>query len=539
MIKHKERIYPFILFILLIFLSFICLNDTREFRPDDESIYVHIAREMYTRGELWIPTWVNQLAFYKPPLVYWIIMLGFICKGFSLFAARIPIALLSMATVMLTYLLGKDLYGKREGTIAAVLTATTLGFVIFGRIAMMDLPLCFFITCAVYSFHRAREKGAWILLFFLAAGLSTLIKGPISFLIIVTFGLLYSLIFREWRILFQPLSIIGLLLAIAGLALWPLAIYLKGYWNEWFSFFVIRENLGKFQDMHYPGYLMLTYYLLYLFPWSPLIISSCWLVISKKLYTKKEIMFPFLWALVILVIHLLPATKLKHYVIPAIPAGCLLITAIEQHFRKEWPEKMGRGILFATLIILFVLLCALFRITHGWLNFTLLTAALGSLLVSFLALRKDGIIETTAVFYGIALIFLIPFTSSLCFDRLPHEAIAYLQGRDTGVVHLQTHVYTLDLGKYTPQITYPSEFNEFLKKGGRLIISETSLSRFKKTPDFAVVPTRAVYSWKEWKKYMPFEEVLSVLWKGDTSPLIENTYIVEIEPEAPGKEDMP
>jgi hypothetical protein len=118
---------------------------------------------------------------------------------------------------------------------------------------------------------------------------------------------------------------------------------------------------------------------------------------------------------------------------------------------------------------------------------------------------------------------------SLCFYRLPPDALPYLQKGDTGVVHLQTHVYTYDTGRYTPQLTFPSEYNDFLKKGGRVIISQTSLSKFQNTADMTLVPTKAIYSWKQWKQQMTPQEILSVLWKGDASPLIENEFILEMD----------
>lgn len=520
----KEKMALAALIVFFVALAFVNIGDTKEFRPDDESLYVCIAKDMYEHGELWIPTWFGEKAFYKPPLTYWISMAAFAVNGISIAAARIPIALLTLATVFLTFLMAKEWFGRREGILAAALTGTSLGFIIYGRIAMMDLPLCFFTTLGVFFFHRASRSPAWIVAFFGVAGISTLIKGPISFIILMVIATGYCAMTGKWRLLVNRWTWLGIVCAGGGILLWPTAMALKGSLSEWYSFFIVRENFGKFHEhIKYSGVLIVAYFMMYLLPWSPLLPASLWDIFRRRLYKKEEIALPLLWMLAVVLIHILPATKLKHYVIPAIPPAAVLIAACATS--GDMVMKIGKVILQILLAITGLALAALLGIMAGWVYLVLLAMAILLILISIAATHKDC--TACVISFGCAAILLIPAISTLTFYRLPESALSGLREQDVAVVRLQTYVYSYDINRYTPQITSAVEFNDCLAAGRKIIISDTDLKEFSSIDGYALVPFRITCSWSQWKKKMPPGTILSVLRKGDPGELIENMNVVE------------
>jgi len=517
--------------ILIVALSFICIDNVKILRPDDESLYVQIAREMFARGDIWTPIWCGEYAFYKPPFVYWLIMLGFIVQEGTFLAARIPIAAVSIATVALTYLLGRDLCSRNAGLVAAAMTATSLGFEIYGKIAMMDVPLAFLITLSIFLLHRAlREHSTlYVYLFCAAAGLSTLVKGPISLIIVLLCAVSYAVIIGETGFFLRARLIPAWILMLALVLLWPAALCCKGQFRLWYDFFILRENLGKFNDLHYPGFLMIQSYMIYLFPWSPLLLASLWVVVKKKLYREKAVLLFLLWMLAVLLVHLLPATKLKHYVIPAIPAGALLIAAVLDKYSEERAVATGKAFVQALTAGTIIFLMALLRLAQDTYAVCLILIAVCALISSMICGWKGrGYLNAVAA-YGCAILFVYPALNAFTFERLPKDALPVIGEAPLAVVRLQTYVYTADLGRYTPQIINPVDFNRFLYDKGIVLISEGDLADFRSVRGFHLAPVKILYRWRQWKPGMPISGIVQSLKTGREEGLVEELYLVKAD----------
>lgn len=528
----KNLINTAALVLLLVVLSFICIDNLKILRPDDESLYVQIAREMFAEGDIWTPVWCGEYAFYKPPFTYWLIMLGFAIFGKTFLAARILIAAVSVATVFLTFYLGNELHSRRTGLLAAAMTATSLGFIIYGKIAMMDIPLSFLIILSIFFFHRAvkNHSTAYVYLFCLTAGFSTLVKGPVSLIIIILCALPYVIIKNETAFFLHLKLLPALLLLIFVMALWPLALYCKGQFQHWFDFFIIRENFGKFSDLHYPGFLMIQSYLIYLFPWSPLLLTSLWIVVKKKLYRDKAILLFILWIIAVLAVHLLPATKLKHYVIPAIPAGALLIAAVLEMYPGERASLIGKAAVQLLTGCSVVVLIALLRLTHDAAAISLILLAVCALAVTLIYSGNDRDYLKAVAGYGCALLFIYPALNAFTFERMPSEALPLINDTPVAVIRLQTYVYTADLGRYTPQIVNHVDYNRFLyDRNGIVLISESDLENFRSVKNFKLAPVKILYRWRQWKPVMPISDIILSLQSGSYDNLTEELHLVKAD----------
>src|SRR5436190_14051814 len=86
----------------------------------DEGNNAEAAREMLEADNWRLPTFNYQLRVDKPALLYWLQILGYRTFGVGEFAARLPSALAAMATVLLTYELGRRMFGLVAGLLAGL-----------------------------------------------------------------------------------------------------------------------------------------------------------------------------------------------------------------------------------------------------------------------------------------------------------------------------------------------------------------------------------------------------------------------------------
>ena len=78
-------------------------------RTWDESIYAEVAKEMLTRGSWWTLSWNFQPWVDKPPLFMWLTALTYRCFGVSETSARMVGVLFGVATIWLTFEIGRRL----------------------------------------------------------------------------------------------------------------------------------------------------------------------------------------------------------------------------------------------------------------------------------------------------------------------------------------------------------------------------------------------------------------------------------------------
>ena len=246
------------------------------FYADDEWLYIGTAYEMFSRGELWITYWLGEPAYYKPPLSYWMMMPFFLFGADPILQGRLAIGLMSLLTVLLTWWIGRTLYGEQQGLLAGLFSATSLGFLTYGRVGMLDMPFTFWLTLSVACLIQAWQKKSarWAGIFWAVAGASVLVKGPVSAAILCLLALSVALLYRSWRVFFFCRGAwMGMLAAVLFSLAWPIALYFKGQFDNWYQFFIITENLGKFGDPSvYPAGPFLAYALQWQLPWTLLLL---------------------------------------------------------------------------------------------------------------------------------------------------------------------------------------------------------------------------------------------------------------------------
>ncbi|WP_167761779.1 glycosyltransferase family 39 protein [Blastococcus sp. CT_GayMR19] len=98
--------------------------------------------------------------------------------GVSPLGGRLLSVAFGLATVALTYAIGNRLYGKRVGVLAALLIGVMPYMVVVNRQVLLDGPMVFFTSLALYLLIRfvQTERAGWLYAAAVALGLATLTK---------------------------------------------------------------------------------------------------------------------------------------------------------------------------------------------------------------------------------------------------------------------------------------------------------------------------------------------------------------------------
>ncbi len=133
----------------------------RLYRLDFKSIWVDEAFSIYVsqRPLGQIPSLIRGDV--HPPLYYFVLNL-FLPFGSSEFVARLPSALFGAAAVPLAFLAGRELLGRREGLLGALLLTVSVMHVYFSQEARMYPLFTFFALLSVLLFLRARKSGRFL-----------------------------------------------------------------------------------------------------------------------------------------------------------------------------------------------------------------------------------------------------------------------------------------------------------------------------------------------------------------------------------------
>ena len=351
--------------LLLAALLFICNIWGYDLWAPDEPFFGEGAREMIVDGQ-WVVTHVNGMVnTHKPPFFFWLIALLSLPFGrVTSLTARLPSALASLGTVAMTLRLGRRSSSERTAVLAAFILATCYLFWDKARSVQIDAVLCCLIWVALSAFESwragdldGRRAG---LVFWAAAALAVLAKGPVGLLLPLGVALATLVVDREigrWR-QFAPFT--GPLLFAAICGAWVVATMLWGpaeysVWAALKEHFVDRGLHG----MHHaqPWWYYAKVLPPQLLPWTFLVPGAVVLAWRRRNRTDK---FLLVTVIFIVLFFSISTEKRTLYVLPAFPAFALMTARFVGAF-LGWDEApavsrrwitVGQSFLAGLLILL-------------------------------------------------------------------------------------------------------------------------------------------------------------------------------------------
>jgi 4-amino-4-deoxy-L-arabinose transferase-like glycosyltransferase len=347
----------------------------------DEPRYAQVAREMLARHDWVTPVLYGHPWLEKPPLYYWGAMLAYKgAGGVSDTAARLPTAVLTSLLIIFIYGWARRFRPGMQLD-AALITASAAIVVGFGRSASTDMPLTVMFTIAMLLWYGwyASPKRAPLLAFYVFLALATLAKGPVAIFLAAVIILLFAALRRDGRLLLRTLSPIGIALYLAVAAPWFIAVQHAN--PEFFRTFFLQHNLERFGSNLYhhpqPFWFYVPVTLLALVPWTVFVVAAVvdairdWRFSTEQPAGQEDLRtYLAIWFLVPVIFFSLSHSKLPGYILPAIPAGTILLADfIWRREQKQLKPSMW-------MIALHALLSAALLIASFVVSFKLLKLAL-------------------------------------------------------------------------------------------------------------------------------------------------------------------
>jgi len=336
-------------------------------------LFAASARAMAETGD-WLTPRVNGLPRYdKPPLVYWLMGLGYLLPGQSLWnplgswAASLPSALssvvvmLALAATLLRWPQPSpagaqgDLGGATRSALTAFSAALAFALsplvLIWSRVAVSDSLFTATLALSLLLFWRRYADPecqgwwpAWLLL-----GLAVLTKGPVALVLVGLTLALFAwwqgepkLLMRLWR----PLP--GLVITAAVALPWygaELLVEGEPFWQSFFGY----HNLQRFTSVvnHHlqPWWFFGPMLVVASLPFTPLLLVGLAQALARgRRQPARASLGPFAacWLLVVFGFFTLAATKLPSYWLPATPAAGVLIALAAQDL-VAWRDPARPG----------------------------------------------------------------------------------------------------------------------------------------------------------------------------------------------------
>jgi 4-amino-4-deoxy-L-arabinose transferase-like glycosyltransferase len=329
----------------------------------DEGNNSECSRTMLESGDWVVPHFNGELRPDKPALLYWLQLTAYRGFGVNEFSARLPSALAALATVLLTYELGRRLFDAATGLLGGLVLASATLFLAAAHFANPDalLDACTVLTflCFWLAFRGGNTR--WLVAAGAAAGLGVLAKGPVAILLPSAAAGLFLVWSRRLGLLWDRRVLWGALACALVFGPWygwvgaeTKAEFLKG--------FFLNHNLGRYlhpmeghgggpagaaalvryaaQALYYPLVLLAG-----LAPWSAFLGLGVWYGLGRRARADggadepsatmpDAYRFLWCWIAVYFFFFAFAGTKLPNYILPLYAPAALLVARFLDRWRR-------------------------------------------------------------------------------------------------------------------------------------------------------------------------------------------------------------
>jgi 4-amino-4-deoxy-L-arabinose transferase-like glycosyltransferase len=403
----------------------------------DEPRYAQVAREMLARHDWVTPTLGGSPWLEKPPLYYWQTIIAYRIFGVSDWAARLPSVIDATLLVFAAYLFMRR-FRPDVALDGALMLACSAGIVGYARAASMDMPLTATFVIAMLAWYSWLEEGSrmQLALFYIFLALAMLAKGPVAPFLAVLIIALFAALRRDFKLVLRTLWLPGIVLFCLIAAPWYVLVQLRN--PNFFHFFIVEHNLARFGTnvFHHPEpfWYYVPVILLGWVPWTVLIVGAIFWKPKQSGDSENTSLprFLMIWIGVVVLFFSLSQSKLPGYVLPALPAGILLLADYVNRKLQNQPRPIlillhavvSGGLIFAALTLPGVV------VQHRleW-NRTLVMPAVASILVLIavtLFLLKTGSrgLRATTIVAVAALAFAIRFAAASLDETMSARAVS-------------------------------------------------------------------------------------------------------------------
>lgn len=420
---------------------------------ETEPLFAEAARQMYETGD-WITPYFNGVPrFDKPPLVYWLMAIGFHLFGVGEWAVRLPSALSGAALVgMGFYTLQRFGFSRPEFAIAATETTDpALGedpgqtlprssrqnlmwsaligaalialhpeTLVWGRTGVSDMLLSGCMGTALFAFFLGyaqpefpRRQRNWYLMSYGLAALAVLAKGPVGVVLPGLIILSFRTYLGQWRTMWRDMHLVkGAILFLAITVPWYVLVIAangEAYIESFFGYHNFDRFTSVVNGHAAPWYFYFLVVAVGFLPWSPLL---PWAIARLRPWAPRYWqrqpprahlgLFALTWFVVIFGFFTVAVTKLPSYVLPLMPAAAIVVAL-------GWSDRMtpvphspkvgwGYGVSLGGNLVIFGVLAIAALYSPNWMGNDPAMPDLPN------RVRESGIMLWAAVILGAALV---------------------------------------------------------------------------------------------------------------------------------------
>ena len=315
----------------------------RHYIPPDETRYLSVAWDMWLHHDFLVPH-LNHLPYsHKPPLLFWLINLGWLVFGVNDWWPRLIPFLFSLGSIFLVRKIADKLWPKNNevGYIASLLLLASSVWAVYSSALMFDMMLTFF-TCLgilgmVISLKEKNQNGFIYLVLAFAGGL--LAKGPTILLQLLPLAATAPWWMKEktivWKSWYRSFAL-SFLVGAAILLCWAIPAGISGgaqYQHDIFWGQTANRMVNSFAHNR-PQWWYLEMAPLLIFPW--FFVPSFWKLIFQKSprQMSEGLKFSLAWFFPVFIAFSLISGKQVHYLLPIYPALALMIASEFDRIKK-------------------------------------------------------------------------------------------------------------------------------------------------------------------------------------------------------------
>ena len=311
----------------LFFLYFFGLTRIGIIGPD-EPRYAAIGRTMAATGDWITPYLWGHPWFEKPALLYWMTAGGFKLGLGPDWGPRLPVALASVAFLIYFFFAMRREFGDRVAWYASAILATSIGWFVYSRVALTDLPMSAAFAAAMLAILGTQVRLRSFAMAGALLGLAILAKGLVPLVLFIP-----ALWFLRRRI--RYLAVLFSVAAIVSVPWYALVTLRNG--TAFLDEFFVKQHFGRFLTnalQHArPAWFYIPVLLAGLLPWTPLLL----LLFNRHLYRDARARFLLAWFAWGFVFFSASRNKLPGYLLPLLPALAALMAVALLKSVRAWP----------------------------------------------------------------------------------------------------------------------------------------------------------------------------------------------------------
>ncbi len=301
----------------------------------DEGRNAEVAREMSQSHSWLVPTYDGLVYLDKPAFYFKTVALSFSLFGESEGAARFSSAFFGFSLLVAVFLFCRKVYDQRTAILALLIVATTPLYIAFSRFVIFDMSLAFFVCATIFACFLAEEceekqRIRWYLIGALSAGIATLIKGPVGFIVPTLVITIFNGVEGRLGVMKRAFALRNWAIFFAIVLPWFVGLSLLRPDFPYYG--IMRESIARFTTTEFhrtqPFYYYATIIAGTFFAWSLLLpesVVAAWQ--ERKRWSRADRLF-VVWAIVVVLFFSVSQSKLPGYILTAVVALGILTARI-------------------------------------------------------------------------------------------------------------------------------------------------------------------------------------------------------------------